>query len=126
MERMRQVLEEGIASGELIPADPSQILYAALGANVFYFLSAPLMRLMQGSDPLECDALKFRRKATIEYLGLALFIDREHGGRVAAQVLDSTPMPRNREVANRAIENSGIEAGSMPESHEIHVKVRHK
>ncbi len=34
-----------------------------------------------------------RRKAAIEYLGQAIFVDREHGARVAALVLDSTPMP---------------------------------
>jgi TetR/AcrR family transcriptional regulator len=40
MTRMMQVLREGIASGELIPVDPSQIRLAAFGANVFYFLRA--------------------------------------------------------------------------------------
>jgi TetR/AcrR family transcriptional regulator len=96
MERMQQVLDEGIASGELIAADPAQIRYAALGANVFYFLSAPLMRLMRDGDPLERGALKFRRKAAMEFLGQAIFTNRKHGARVAAQVLESTPMPRNR------------------------------
>ncbi len=64
------MLVEGIASGELIAAETTQIRFAALGANVFYFLSAPLMRLIQGDDPLESEALEFRRRAAIEYLGL--------------------------------------------------------
>jgi TetR/AcrR family transcriptional regulator len=98
MERMRQVLEEGIASGELIRTDPAQIIYAALGANVFYFLSAPLMRLIQGIDPLESGALEFRRNASIEYLGQTLFIDREHGARVAARILEATPMPQTDKI----------------------------
>ena len=95
MERMLQVLEEGIATGELIPADPSQIRYAALGANVFYFLSAPFMKMIQGADPLEKSALEFRRFSAIQYLGQTLFIDREQGARVAARVLAATPMPNN-------------------------------
>jgi TetR/AcrR family transcriptional regulator len=95
MERMQQVLEEGIALGEMVPVDPSQIRYAALGANVFYFLSAPLMRMIQGTDPLERGALEFRRNASIQYLGQALFVDREHGAQVAARVLAATPMPEN-------------------------------
>jgi len=93
MERMQEVLEEGIATGELIPVDPSQIRYAALGANVFYFLSAPLMRMIQGDDPLEHGALEFRRRSSIQYLGQTIFIDRELGAEVAARVLAATPMP---------------------------------
>lgn len=93
MERMQQVLEDGITNGELISVDPSQIRYAALGANVFYFLSAPLMRMIQGTDPLERGALEFRRMASIQYLGQTIFIDREHGAQVAARVLVATPMP---------------------------------
>jgi TetR/AcrR family transcriptional regulator len=95
MERMQQVLEEGIASGELIPVDPLQICYAALGANVFYFLSAPVVRIIQGSDPLERGALEFRRTSAIQYLGQTLFVDRVHGARVAARVLGTAPMPQN-------------------------------
>jgi len=38
---MRQVYAEGRDSGELIAVDEMQVMYAALGANVFYFLSAP-------------------------------------------------------------------------------------
>ncbi|MGA2672137.1 MAG: TetR/AcrR family transcriptional regulator [Terracidiphilus sp.] len=102
MARMNEVLEEGIASGELIPADPSQIRYAALGANVFYFLSAPLMKMIQGADPLESGALEFRRTAAIEYLGQALFIDREHGARVAARVLTAAPAPKNGGILPQA------------------------
>jgi TetR/AcrR family transcriptional regulator len=98
LERMRQVLEEGIASGELIAADAAQIIYAALGANVFYFLSAPLMRMIQGADPLERGALAFRRAASIRYLGQALFVNREHGARSAARVLAATPIPGNAKI----------------------------
>jgi TetR/AcrR family transcriptional regulator len=89
------VLDEGIASGELIPVDPSQIRYAALGANVFYFLSAPLMQMVHGVDLFEQRALELRRKSAIQYLGQTLFVDRKHGARIAARVLRSTPMPPN-------------------------------
>jgi TetR/AcrR family transcriptional regulator len=90
--RVQAVVEEGIAAGELIPVEETQIIYAGLGANVFYFLSAPMMRLARNFDPLEPAAISFRRKAAIEYLGQAIFIDREHGARVATKVLDTTPM----------------------------------
>ncbi|MGA2085524.1 MAG: TetR/AcrR family transcriptional regulator [Terracidiphilus sp.] len=95
LDRMLAVAEEGIRSGELIPVESSQVIYAALGPNVFYFLSSPMMRLIGETNPFEPAALEFRRKAAVEFLGQAIFIDREHGARVAAQVLESTPMPLN-------------------------------
>jgi TetR/AcrR family transcriptional regulator len=93
MNLMQKVLLEGMASGELIAVDPTQIRYAALGANVLYFLSAPLMGMVTGTDLLERSALEHRRKTAIEYLGQTIFVDREHGARMAARVLAATPMP---------------------------------
>ena len=87
------VVEEGIRLRELIPVESTQLIYAALGPNVFYFLSAPMMRLIGETDPFDRAALEFRRKAAVEYLGQAIFIDRDHGARLAARVLAATPMP---------------------------------
>jgi TetR/AcrR family transcriptional regulator len=97
MLRLKDLFAEGKKTGELIDADEWQIMYAALGANVFYFMSAPSMGIMTGKDPLERSAMKFRRKAAIEFLGLAIFTDRKHGAKVAARVLASTPMPASGE-----------------------------
>jgi len=97
-DKLEEVLKEGIASGELISVDPSQMRYAVLGANLNYFLSAPLTRLTLGTDPLERRALEFRRQKAIEFLGQAIFIDRKHGARVAARVLAATPMPEIKAI----------------------------
>jgi TetR/AcrR family transcriptional regulator len=93
MTRIRELLAEGMRTGELIPVDEWQMMYSALGANVFYFLSGPVMGMTLGLDPFEPKALKARRKAAVEYLGQAVFCDRKHGARVAGRVLASTPMP---------------------------------
>lgn len=93
-----RVIEEGIHAGELIPVDPAQMRYASLGANLNYFLSAPLTRLALHTEPLERSALEFRRRAAVEYLGQAIFIDREHGARVAARVLAAIPMPEIKTI----------------------------
>jgi TetR/AcrR family transcriptional regulator len=87
------LVREGIASGELIDVDSLQIPMAALGANVFYFLSAPVWRLVLPFEPLEAKALALRRKALVEFLGQALFIDRALGAELAARVLADTLMP---------------------------------
>lgn len=94
-EKMLAVAEEGIRSSELVPVEGSQLIYAVLGPNVFYFLSAPMMRLIADMEPFEHSALEFRRKAAVEYLGQTIFIDRENGARAAARVLADTPMPEH-------------------------------
>jgi len=100
MVRLRDLLLEGKSTGELIPADDWQIMYAALGANVFYFLSAPVVHIMTKTNPLERGAMKLRRNAAIEYLGMTIFTDRKHGLEIAARVLASTPMPQSGEFKN--------------------------
>lgn len=89
----RSTVRDGIASGEVIEAEWMQFMLAGLGANVFFFLSAPVWKLALGEDPLTVENIALRRKALVEFLGKAIFTDREHGGRIAAQVLADTPMP---------------------------------
>jgi hypothetical protein len=65
---------------------------------------------------LERTALEFRRKAAVEFLGQAIFIDREHGAAMAARVLAETPMPEqidglNYETHTGKIENQTINSG---------------
>jgi TetR/AcrR family transcriptional regulator len=93
MGELKSLLAEGMRTGELIRVDEWQMMYAALGANVFYFLSGPVMGMLQGSDVYARKALMARRRAAIEYLGQAVFLNRAHGARVAARVLAATPMP---------------------------------
>jgi|SRR5580698_272951 TetR/AcrR family transcriptional regulator len=114
MNRVRQVYAEGCASGELIRVDELQIMYAALGANVFYFLSAPVMGMLMGTNPFDRDALAFRRQAAVDYLGKTIFLDREHGARVAAHVLANTPMPEPVENGLQLIETGGEELAGIP------------
>src|ERR1019366_4980659 len=76
---------EGIASGELIDVDWMQIQLSALGANVFYFLSAPVWRLVMPINPFAPEVLAARRRAVVEFLGQAIFIDRAHGAGLAAK-----------------------------------------
>jgi TetR/AcrR family transcriptional regulator len=89
----QSMLREGIASGELIEADLLQFQLSTLGANVFYFLSAPIWRLVLPVDPFDPKVLAERRRALVRFLGSALFMDRKHGAEVAERVLADTPMP---------------------------------
>lgn len=100
-----KLLEEGIRSGELIQVEPAQMRYAALGANLNYYLSAPLTKLAIGTDPMERRELELRRKVAVEYLGQTIFTDREYGARVASLVLARTPMPEGTAFARHSHSN---------------------
>jgi TetR/AcrR family transcriptional regulator len=92
-DRTLQLVEKGIQSGELCNVDPMQMVYAALGANAFFFLSSPMVRLVTAVDPLEPHSVAARRIAAIEYLGQTIFTDRKHGARLAKAVLVAMPIP---------------------------------
>ena len=96
MAKLEQAIHEGINKGELCQVDWLQVVYSALGANVLYFLSAPMMRLALSFDPMDNAAIESRRKAAVQFLGNALFVDRAHGARLARRVIADMPMPRNR------------------------------
>ncbi len=89
----RAMVREGIEAGELIDVDWQQIWLSSLGANVFYFLSAPVWKLSTGEDPLAVESLAARRKTILEFLGQAIFKDRQHGAVLAAKIFADTPMP---------------------------------
>jgi TetR/AcrR family transcriptional regulator len=91
--RAQAITIEGIGGGELVDVDYMQMMYGALGANVFYFLSAPMVRLLGHGDPMSPDAVAQRRTLAIEFLGQTLFVDRKRGARIAKAVLAAMPMP---------------------------------
>src|SRR5450631_2085087 len=87
------MVEEGMASGELIDVDWMQFPLVALGANVFYFLSAPMWHEVLPFEPFAPEVIAFRRKALVEFLGQAVFKDRVHGAELAGRVLADSPAP---------------------------------
>jgi TetR/AcrR family transcriptional regulator len=93
MTMYQAMVREGIESGELIQVEWMQIHLAALGANVFYFLSAPVWRIVQPIEPFAPEVLALRRKALVEFLGQAIFTDRKRGAELAAHILADSPMP---------------------------------
>lgn len=94
--KLKKRVRDGVRSGELVQLDWLQVIYSAFGANVFYFLSAPMMRVALATDSFEPFApatLAVRRKSVVQFLANALFVDRAQGQRVARRVLGSMPIP---------------------------------
>jgi hypothetical protein len=90
---MQETVQEGIHTGELCNVDWMQVMYSSFGANVFYFMSAPMMRLSLAFEPFDPTAIECRRNAAVWFLGNALFVDRTRGAKLARRVLTSMPMP---------------------------------
>jgi TetR/AcrR family transcriptional regulator len=101
LEKIKNALDDGIRTGELCNMDWLQVMYTIFGANVFYFLSAPMIQLALPFKPFEPDALKARRVAAVEFLGNALFTDRAHGAELASRVLREMPMPHIKDFQFR-------------------------
>ncbi|MDR3735519.1 MAG: TetR/AcrR family transcriptional regulator [Acidobacteriaceae bacterium] len=102
LEKLLTTIDEGQRSGELCENDPLHLLYVMLGANVFYFLSAPIMQVALPFKPLESRALKARRIAAVKFLGNAVFRNRTHGNKLAQRVLDDMPMPQIKNLKLRS------------------------
>jgi TetR/AcrR family transcriptional regulator len=71
--RVAEVLKSGQASGEFRPVDPLQFVPSMIAVIVFYFTSAPVMRVMTGKDPLSPQRIATRRKAVLDFISAALF-----------------------------------------------------
>jgi len=101
MRKMQDAVQEGIRNGELCKMDAMQVMYSIFGANVFYFLSAPMVQLHVPFNLFDEQALQLRREAAVNFLGHALFRDRAHGARLAKRVLRQMPMPSVKEFKFR-------------------------
>src|SRR5271168_2508037 len=55
--KVEEAVHDGIEAGELCQVDWLQVVYSVLGANVLYFLSAPMMRLMLPFNPMDPAAI---------------------------------------------------------------------
>jgi len=71
--KLSGVLKEGIAAGDFRPVDPMQFIPSMISVIIFYFNSAPVMRVMRGIDPYQPEPLRERRTAVLDFISTALF-----------------------------------------------------
>src|ERR1700680_530466 len=73
--RIAEVLKKGQLSGEFRPVDPLHFVPSMIAVIVFYFTSAPVMRLITGKDPMSPERVAARRAAVLDLISAALFPD---------------------------------------------------
>jgi TetR/AcrR family transcriptional regulator len=71
------LLKEGEQSGEFRAVNPIHFIPSMISVIVFYFNTAPIMKLMTGADPMSPERLAERRTAIIDFISAALLIDRK-------------------------------------------------
>lgn len=72
--QVQRVIGEGVAAGEFRPVDPIHFATSIAALNVFYFVAAPMFRVITGQDPLTAERIAARRAAVLDLLSHALFL----------------------------------------------------
>jgi TetR/AcrR family transcriptional regulator len=67
------LLKDGEQSGDFRRVNPVHFIPSMISVIVFYFTTAPIMRVMTGGDPLSPERLAERRTAVIDFISAALF-----------------------------------------------------
>lgn len=86
------LLKEGAAAGDFRQVDPVHFIPSMISMIVFFFTTAPIMKIVAGFDPMAPERLVERRAAIVDIISVALFIpqprsqrtggaDRHQGGR---------------------------------------------
>jgi TetR/AcrR family transcriptional regulator len=67
------LLKEGEQTGDFRAVNPIHFIPSMISVIVFYFTTAPIMRVMTGFDPMSAEFLAERRAAVIDFISAALF-----------------------------------------------------
>ena len=67
------LLKEGADSGDFRRVNPMHFIPSMVSVIVFYFTTAPIMKVMTGFDPLSPERVAERRAAVIDFISAALF-----------------------------------------------------
>ena len=96
-----RVIEQGVSSGELRENVGANALSEIIGMNVFYFISAPIMRAVRGIDPFSPRACRAHIASALDFIGAALFAERRQGIALA-QMIARAPSALPRRSPQRA------------------------
>jgi len=81
-----KAVQDGIDSGEFRKVTGPNVLSTLLGMNVFYFSSAPIVRIIRGVDPFSPESVREHIANSLDFIGAALFTDRAYGIKLAKKI----------------------------------------
>ena len=71
--RVARTLREGAEAGEFRAVNPIDFLPSLVGLIIFYFSTAPAMKMLLKLDPLSKQRIAERRKFVLEFISAAVF-----------------------------------------------------
>lgn len=71
------LLKEGADSGEFRRVDPLHFIPSMISVIVFYFTTAPVIKVMTGGDPMSPARLAERRTAVLDFISVALLVPQK-------------------------------------------------
>jgi len=80
-QKLVEVIQEGIASGEFRPVNPMHFLPSMVAIIVFYFSAAPVIKTLMQVDPLSPERIAERRAFVLDFIAAALFTKPAQGGK---------------------------------------------
>jgi TetR/AcrR family transcriptional regulator len=82
---LASLLKEGAASGDFRRVDPIHFIPSMIAVITFYFITAPIMKVMTGFDPMSPARIAERRAAVIDFVSAALFTRNKENANERAQ-----------------------------------------
>jgi len=67
------LLKEGAESGDFRQVNPVHFIPSIIAVIVFYFTTAPIMKVMTGADPMSPELVAERRAAVVDFVSAAIF-----------------------------------------------------
>jgi TetR/AcrR family transcriptional regulator len=74
---LAELLREGAEAGEFRRVDPVQFIPSMIAVIVFYFVTAPITKVMTGANPFSRNVLARRREAVVDFISHALLLSNE-------------------------------------------------
>lgn len=72
------LLQEGAHSGDFQQVNPVHFIPSMIAVIVFYFTTAPIMKVVTGFDPMSPEQVAERREAVEDFISAALFTRPRH------------------------------------------------
>jgi len=80
-QELSELLHQGMQSGDFRRVDPMHFIPSMISVIVFYFNTAPVMKIITASDPMSPARLAERRAAVMDFISAALFIPDKAPGK---------------------------------------------
>lgn len=81
------LLSEGMRTGDFRPVNTVHFIPSIISVIVFYFTTAPIMKVVTGFDPMSPERLAERRAAVIDFISAALLVP-QHSANSGASSAD--------------------------------------